>query len=158
MNRSRETMQFIQALSAPTRASFSLYLEYKELLAFIPVIPTASVHRLPTGLLPSILSFQSSRVRISTRHNNRNSKRIDLLPPFPLNIVPLFFRTRREDRFRRRPTTLCGSRLIANVRRKAGQSRDFSKVEARGVTYCMKYLWTTDKKRRAWRITIRISS
>lgn len=52
MNRSRETMQFIQALSAPTRASFSLYLEYKELLAFIPVIPTASVHRLPTGLLP----------------------------------------------------------------------------------------------------------
>lgn len=91
MNRSRETMQFIQALSAPTRASFSLYLEYKELLAFIPVIPTASVHRLPTGLLPSILSFQSSRVRISTRHNNRNSKRIDLLPPFPLNIVPPFF-------------------------------------------------------------------
>lgn len=52
MNRSRETMQFIQALSAPTRASFSLYLEYKELLAFIPVIPTASVHRLPTGLFP----------------------------------------------------------------------------------------------------------
>lgn len=139
MNRSRETMQFIQALSAPTRASFSLYLEYKELLAFIPVIPTASVHRLPTGLLPSTLSFQSSRVRISTRHNNRNSKRIDLLPPFSLNIVPLFFRTRREDRFRRRPTTLCGSRSIADVRRKAGQSRDFSKV-ARGVTYCMKYL------------------
>ena len=99
MNRSRETMQFIQALSAPTRASFSLYLEYKELLAFIPVIPTASVHRLPTGLLPSILSFQSSRVRISTRHNNRNSKRIDLLPPFPLNIVPLFFRMRREEEY-----------------------------------------------------------
>lgn len=46
--------------------------------------------------LSSTLSFQSSRVRISTRHNNRNSKRIDLLPPFPLNIVPPFFFERGE--------------------------------------------------------------
>lgn len=133
MNRSRETMQFIQALSAPTRASFSLYLEYKELLAFIPVIPTASVHRLPTGLLPIVACAYINPTQQSKFETYRSSS------SFPFDIVPLFFRTRREDRFRRRPTTLCGSRSIADVRRKAGQSRDFSKV-ARGVTYRMKYL------------------
>lgn len=138
MNRSRETMQFIQALSAPTRASFSLYLEYKELLAFIPVIPTASVH--PSSpffhpLLPIVACAYINPTQQSKFETYRSSSSFlfEHRPPF-------FFRMRREDRFRRRPTTLCGSRLIANVRRKAGQSRDFSKVEARGVTYCMKYL------------------
>lgn len=134
MNRSRETMQFIQALSAPTRASFSLYLEYKELLAFIPVIPTASVHRLPTGLLPIVACAYINPTQQSKFETYRSSSSFSFehRPPF-------FFRTRREDRFRRRPTTLCGSRSIADVRRKAGQSRDFSKM-ARGVTYRMKYL------------------
>lgn len=54
--------------------------------------------------------------------------------------------------------TLCGSRFIADVRRKASQSRDFSKEDRDQrrwmVTYCMKYLWTADKKRRAWITTL----
>lgn len=85
MNRSRETMQFIQALSAPTRASFSLYLEYKELLAFIPVIPTASVHRLPTGLLPIVACAYINPTQQSKFETYRSSS------SFPFEHRPPFF-------------------------------------------------------------------
>lgn len=88
MNRSRETMQFIQALSAPTRASFSLYLEYKELLAFIPVIPTASVH--PSSpffhpLLPIVACAYINPTQQSKFETYRSSS------SFPFEHRPPFF-------------------------------------------------------------------
>lgn len=104
MNRSRETMQFIQALSAPTRASSSATSSTKNYWLSFRLYQRhlSIVYRSPSHpLLPIPMRISTQPIRQSIR----NLSIFFLLSlSNPLNIVAPFFRTcrGREDRSRRR--------------------------------------------------------
>lgn len=138
MNRSRETMQFIQALSAPTRASSSANSSTKNYWLSFRLYQR---HLFIVYRSPSTLSSLACAYINPTQQSIRNVSIFFLFSLFnPLNIVAPFFRKDGEKIVFVDDQNLCGNGLIADEK-PVNRGIFQRKIETRGPRYWLLIVW-----------------